>query len=151
MKLLKLLYILFFAIQLISICLVTKGFLLVREQLSDTSLENPFNNQTKWFDQKAKVIVLIIDALRFDFFHYNKSIENQEQYPYQNKFKKLNKILEKEHENYILFKAHADAPTVTTHRVQSFLIGNIPPFIKLTENFWSSEVSISLFSFSNKM
>lgn len=136
-----------FLLQFLSIYLVTSGFFLVREQLPQISEKNPLDDSNTWYEKKAKVIIFIIDALRFDFFYYNDTTIGKEQYPFQNKFVKLNKLVKENPENYVLFGIHADPPTVTVHRVQAFMTGNLPPFVEITENFGSSAVIIFLFEF----
>jgi len=144
MKKTKLATICFFLLQVFAIYLVTSGFFLVTEQVPVSHEKNPLDGSDIWFKPKAKVILFIIDALRFDFFYYNETLVGHEEYPYQNKFVKLHNIVKANPENFIQFKTYADPPTVTVHRVQSMLTGNLPPFVEITENFGSSAVIHSL-------
>jgi len=141
MKITRLFSLLLFLLQFFAIYLISSGFFLKREQVAYISEKNPVDGTDDWFKPKAKVMFFIIDALRFDFLHFNETLVGHEQYPYQNKFVKLHKILKENPQNSLFFKAYADPPTVTVHRVQSIVTGNLPPFVEITENFGSSAVS----------
>jgi len=141
MKITRLFSLLLFILTFFAVYLISSGFFLVREQVSSISQKNPVDDSDLWFKPKAKVIFFIIDALRFDFLYYNETLVNHESFPYQNRFVKLHNIFKANPENSLFFKVYADPPTVTVHRVQSMLTGNLPPFVEITENFGSSAVS----------
>ncbi len=145
MKRIKIISLLFFSLQIFAAYIFTRGFFLIKEQLPLRSEANPLDNSEVWYEKKAKVIFLIVDALRFDFFYFNETLPEQEQHTFQNKFVKLHNHVKANPENFVSFKAYADPPTVTVHRVQAMITGNLPPFVEITENFGSSVVILSIF------
>ncbi|KAI4834867.1 GPI ethanolamine phosphate transferase 3 [Plasmodium brasilianum] len=101
-----------------------------------------------------RIIILLIDSLRFDFAlydpNYSKEKEKDETLSGQEKQKdevkyflnnmlNLHNILKNEKKNSRLFRFEADAPTVTTSRLKSMLIGTIPNYMDLNENFSPNE------------
>ncbi|KAF0976859.1 hypothetical protein FDP41_004154 [Naegleria fowleri] len=75
---------------------------------------NPFN-----------IIILLIDALRFDFY---------DQLPFLS-------ILKSKYPNHTrLFKFVADAPTTTSQRLKSLTTGSLPTFLEALYNFNSEQV-----------
>ena len=135
-------YLIFLILQLIALFTFTAGFLQVRDQFNDISTTVPFENTTNWFEPQAKkVIIVLIDALRFEFLHYNENVTTQNETYCQNKFKELHESMLAETDNYNLFRGYADSPTVTTQRVKCLMTGNIPSFIEVANNFGGSEVN----------
>ncbi|KJP86434.1 hypothetical protein AK88_03896 [Plasmodium fragile] len=101
-----------------------------------------------------RIVILMIDALRFDFTlydpNYNKELENDESLVaekntskevkfFQNNMTLLHDILKTEKEQTMLFRFQADAPTITTSRLKSMVIGSIPNYLDLNENFSPSD------------
>ncbi|GAW83523.1 GPI ethanolamine phosphate transferase 3 [Plasmodium gonderi] len=97
-----------------------------------------------------RIVILLIDALRFDFTlydpNYKKEKEDDESIDeeknttnnvrfFQNNMMNLHNILKSEKEKTRLFRFQADAPTVTTSRLKSMVIGSIPNFLDINENF----------------
>ncbi|KAH3901591.1 mannose-ethanolamine phosphotransferase GPI13 SCDLUD_001354 [Saccharomycodes ludwigii] len=111
-------------LQFISICFFAKGFLLTRHVIDDVSnLETVLKPPT--FD---KAVVLIIDALRYDFVV---PVEPKQcLYPWQNKFTALYNT-----DNSFLFKFMADPPTTTLQRLKGLTTGSLPTFIDAGSNF----------------
>ena len=131
----------FFGIMLISIFstyITFSGFFLTTTKIPDTSNRNLMDNSDTWFQPKTKVIMLIVDALRFDYFYYNESIVGQEQYPYQNKFVKLHEIVKNNPENFVTIRTYSDGPTWTVQRVRCLVTGSIPPFIQIAQSLGAS-------------
>ncbi|CAA9990933.1 GPI ethanolamine phosphate transferase 3, putative [Plasmodium knowlesi strain H] len=101
-----------------------------------------------------RIVVLLIDALRFDFTlydpNYKKELENDESVDeeektskevrfFQNNMMNLHHMLKTEKDKTMLFLFQADAPTVTTSRLKSMVIGSIPNYLDLNENFSPSD------------
>ncbi|EDO15766.1 hypothetical protein Kpol_478p1 [Vanderwaltozyma polyspora DSM 70294] len=142
------LYVLFLSLiailQFISIAFFCKGFLLTRNVLDNVNNLNPSDlNQdyTKKFD---KAVILIIDALRFDFVipvnstdplhnqnYHNNIITLYDQFISQNN--------NKDHSS-ILLKFIADPPTTTLQRLKGLTTGSLPTFIDAGTNFDGSVI-----------
>ncbi|SOV79226.1 GPI ethanolamine phosphate transferase 3, putative [Plasmodium sp. gorilla clade G3] len=110
-----------------------------------------------------KVVILLIDSLRFDFTLYDTNYEKEfigkekntdiynnissEKKYISNEGEKKNSlfflnnminvhhILQNEKKNSLLFRFDADAPTITTSRLKSIFMGTIPNYMEVNENF----------------
>lgn len=119
----------------IGIFLFTRGFLLKRLVINEYSectdiphlLSDPqYSSNTKgcWLKRRhAKAVILIIDALRYDFALYNASVDDQEALPYQNKLKVIRDVLEQTPHHGALFRFVADPPTTTMQRLKGLTTG----------------------------
>ncbi|CXJ19246.1 GPI ethanolamine phosphate transferase 3, putative [Plasmodium berghei] len=115
-----------------------------------------------------KIVILLIDSLRFDFTLYdpnydkewesnmmlkngggkkvgngnssiNTLIEQNKIKLYLNNMINLHNILKKKKKNTRLFRFEADPPTITTARLKSILVGNISNYMDINENFNPSD------------
>ena len=128
-------------IHAVGIYFFTKGFLLTRLVLDDKSecLKPPLKvshkssiNEGCWHPKQFnKAIVIIIDALRYDFTT-----------PYQGKPQHFHNTLTVLHEtavsqphNAFLLPFIADPPTTTLQRLKGLTTGTLPTFIDLGTNF----------------
>ncbi|XP_035791752.1 GPI ethanolamine phosphate transferase 3-like [Anopheles albimanus] len=91
------------------------------------------------FPQKAKVILLVIDALRYDFGLYDPTNENPA--PYENNLPVLSELLRKHPDNARRLKFVADPPTTTMQRLKGMTTGSLPTFIDIGSNFASPEIN----------
>lgn len=82
----------------------------------------------------SKFIILIIDALRFDFVIPNSQTKNLPHLSI------LQKLLHKYPKQSLLYKFVADAPTTTSQRLKALVTGNLPSFIEAGKNFNSDEL-----------
>lgn len=89
--------------------------------------------------QKAKVVLLIIDALRYDFTLYNSS--NPEPKAFQNKLPIMENLLKSQPHNTRLYQFVADPPTTTMQRLKALTTGSLPTFIDAGANFASAEIN----------
>lgn len=89
--------------------------------------------------QKAKVILLIIDAFRYDFAVFNSTL--QDPLPFQNKLPIINDLLNAQPEGTRLYEFIADPPTTTMQRLKALTTGSLPTFIDAGSNFDSSEIN----------
>lgn len=106
--------------------------------------ENQNNNSSvissQWCTpKKNRIILLLIDALRYDFALYNKS-NQAKPLPYQNKLSIIHQVLEKYPSRSCLFQFIADPPTTTMQRLNGLTTGSLPTFIDIVKNFASSEI-----------
>lgn len=89
--------------------------------------------------RKVRVILLVIDALRYDFTLYNKS-NYIKPLPYQNKLSVIHQALMKHPDRSRLYQFIADPPTTTMQRLNGLTTGSLPTFIDIVKNFASSEI-----------
>ncbi|ANQ10842.1 Uncharacterized protein PCOAH_00055530 [Plasmodium coatneyi] len=167
-----LIFFLIFLLNLLIFISFINGFLFPREGITNKSEDLETFSRKVFGDeyiesQKSKknvhsivnapydrIVVLLIDALRFDFTlydpNYKKEIENDESIDerkntpkevrfFQNNMMNLHHMLKTEKDKTMLFLFEADAPTVTTSRLKSMVIGSIPNYLDLNENFSPSD------------
>ena len=89
--------------------------------------------------QKTKVILLVIDALRYDFGLFNPA--QKDPLPFQNKLPILTKLLNKYPDQTRMMKFLADPPTTTMQRLKGMTTGSLPTFIDIGSNFASPELN----------
>lgn len=126
--------------------LFTEGFLLARLELQEN------NTRTQSVAQYDRVVLIIIDALRFDFVYFNTSLnDNMDSSSrggsssssrdyYHNKMRIVHELIEKQPSQARLFKFLADPPTVTMQRLKGLTTGGLPTFIDVKDNFASSAI-----------
>lgn len=91
------------------------------------------------FPKKSKVVVLVIDALKYDFGVYNPNFTNPE--PYQNKIKIIHELMQQKPNQTRLLRFIADPPTTTLQRLKGLTTGSLPTFIDIGSNFASPEIN----------
>lgn len=94
---------------------------------------------TCWLSN-TKVVLIVIDALKFDFVHFDGKLQDQE-LPYQNKLTVFNDLLTEEPNHSRLFKFIADPPTTTMQRLKGLTTGSLPTFIDVGSNFATPEIN----------
>lgn len=125
----------FFAgLQFLGVLTFTLGFLLSRNVLPDVAdaVVDPglvMLGDTPMYD---KMILLVIDALRFDFVI---PVEEEVGLPYHNELTILHEMSSKHPENALLLKFLADPPTTTLQRLKGLTTGSLPTFIDAGSNF----------------
>ncbi len=96
-------------------------------KLSDNSQSNLLDSSNnEWFERRGKVVMLLVDALRFDYLLNGQDTASNKRFP-DNKFKKLNNYIAEHPDNFVVMRARADAPTMTVNRIPCIATGNIPP------------------------
>lgn len=88
---------------------------------------------------RAKVVLLIVDALRYDFTEFNETIENPR--PFQNKLPIIDKLNKQYPNKTRLYKFIADPPTTTMQRLKGITTGSLPTFIDAGSNFATAEIN----------
>ncbi|XP_030755348.1 GPI ethanolamine phosphate transferase 3-like [Sitophilus oryzae] len=86
----------------------------------------------------SKVILLIVDALRYDFTVYK---DRENPLPFQNKLPIIKDTLLNHPESSRLYKFIADPPTTTMQRLKALTTGSLPTFIDAGSNFATSEIN----------
>lgn len=136
----------FFYLHASGIYLFTRGFLLTRTVLENKStcavsplLEHgdsvPQGDgcwHQKTFD---KAVVVIVDALRFDFTVPYEGTKDVPAKPYHNAFQTPYQVAKDHPENAVLFPFIADPPTTTLQRLKGLTTGTLPTFIDAGSNF----------------
>lgn len=89
----------------------------------------------------TKVVLIVIDALKFDFVYFDDKLMDHELLPYQNKLTIINDLLTKEPNYTRLFKFIADPPTTTMQRLKGLTTGSLPTFIDVGSNFATPEIN----------
>ncbi|NXW92973.1 PIGO transferase, partial [Alopecoenas beccarii] len=132
---------LFFA----GIGLFMSGFLLTRIELpsssscSDPLVPPPWERQSLppgscWAPQRfSKAVLVIIDALRFEFAHFNPAKASP--LPYENKLSFLHHLTTSQPRHARLYRFRADPPTATMQRIKGLTTGSLPTFIDVGSNF----------------
>jgi len=137
LKVMAVLYVVIFfsiaALQCIAIAFFTRGFLLSRQVLDNFStLQDPiFVDQSSKLKSFDKAVVIIIDALRFDFT----VPDDQNDLYYRNNFLTPYDLSVKYPENSVLLKFLADPPTTTLQRLKGLTTGSLPTFVDAGSNF----------------
>jgi len=123
--------------------LYTTGFLLRRNVLPHRTCVNKTGGCTtapRIFD---KAVIILIDALKYDFGVYNSSLGGAAKH-YQNKLPILKKLAQPDPSSGLvhgkLFKFLADPPTTTMQRLKGLTTGSLPTFIDVSNNFGSYSV-----------
>lgn len=91
----------------------------------------PINNK-----EKLKAIIVVIDALRYDFVEFTENLTNVE--PYHNNLRVINDLLLAKKSRLYKFIAHP--PTTTFQRIHGFTTGSLPTFIDIGSNFATTEI-----------
>lgn len=134
--------------------LFSKGFLLNKVVQDDRATctvlnsnahpEQPaeFNStQNYCLDTKNRVIILVIDALKYDFGVYNTSLTEKTAAPFQNNLKIIHELRETAPTHTRLYKFIADPPTTTLQRLKGLTTGTLPTFIDMGSNFATPEIN----------
>ncbi|KAM5545492.1 hypothetical protein V8D89_000530 [Ganoderma adspersum] len=126
-----------FLVHLAGIYLYTRGFLLTRLSLSDTTACKDGSCTIPPSHRRA--VVLVIDALRFDFlsphppepvspYHHNVLVLPQE-------------LTTAQPTRSLLFEMFSDPPTTTLQRLKGITTGSLPTFIDMGSNFGGSSIT----------
>ncbi|XP_062984432.1 GPI ethanolamine phosphate transferase 3 isoform X2 [Elgaria multicarinata webbii] len=132
-----------------AIGLFTTGFLLMRVELANRSscLDSPAASSSSsssslpplgscWLPRRfPRAVLVIIDALKFEFAHYDPS--RQEPRPYENKLGFLHQLASRQPRHSRLYRFQADPPTTTMQRIKGITTGSLPTFIDAGSNFAS--------------
>ena len=98
-------------------------------------------NQPPQVFQKA--VIILIDALKYDFCLHNSSISSPKYY--ENKMPSFQALSKPDPHSGLahgkLFKFIADPPTTTMQRLKGLTTGSLPTFIDVSSNFASYEIS----------
>jgi len=99
------------------------------------------NNSCITHKRYKRAIVIVIDALRFDFAHFEENLKPEENKPYKNKLTAINDLMQQYPQNAKLYKFMADPPTTTLQRLKGLTTGSLPTFVDASSNFGSLEIT----------
>ena len=127
-------FLLFSLVFFVGLILFLNGFLLTRRVILQYSKGNIPNTVPNDFNQ---VILVVIDALRYDFIKpsHSSNINN-----YQNQMPFVQNLIETKSNQSVLVKMLADPPTTTLQRLKALTTGTLPTFIDLSYNFVGYEI-----------
>lgn len=112
----------------------TRGFLLTRLSLTNitecTDCTLPATH--------SRLVLLVIDALRFDFVAENPAIDPS---PYYHNVLTLPAELTSKYPTQsFIFDAYSDPPTATLQRIKGITTGSLPTFVDAGSNFGGSQI-----------
>ncbi|RUP23452.1 hypothetical protein BC936DRAFT_139000 [Jimgerdemannia flammicorona] len=87
-----------------------------------------------------KLILVLIDALRFDFLLTYPFSAATPLPPYQNNLPLVHQLRQQHPTRSLLYQYRADPPTTTTQRLKAILTGSLPTFIDAGSSFATSAV-----------
>lgn len=90
---------------------------------------------------KSKVIIMVIDALKYDFGLWKENITEDKALPYENKLPIMHKLLNEQPDNTRMMRFLADPPTTTLQRLKGLTTGSLPTFIDIGSNFATPEIN----------
>lgn len=124
------------ALHLSGIYLYTRGFLLTRLSLSESS-SCPDGSCTIPPTYK-RAVLLVIDALRFDFVSPNPP---EPVSPYHHHVLRLPAELAASQPGHsLLFQSFVDPPTTTLQRIKGITTGSLPTFVDMGSNFGGQSI-----------
>lgn len=122
-------------LQFIAIAFFTRGFLLTRQVLDNVAVKDTEYGK---FD---KAVVLVVDALRFDFvIPVNENDPKFNSYYHNNLDFLYNSFRDQKSGSSLLLKFIADPPTTTLQRLKGLTTGSLPTFIDAGSNFDGSVI-----------
>ncbi|KAI0272081.1 hypothetical protein BGY98DRAFT_1002678 [Russula aff. rugulosa BPL654] len=126
-------------LHLVGIYLFTRGFLLSRLSLSTVATCSDPTSPCTLIPTHKRAIILIIDALRFDFLSPHPPEPHS---PYHHNALTLpRELTANQPRNSFLFNAHADPPTATLQRIKAIVTGSLPTFVDIGHNFGGSSIA----------
>lgn len=116
-------------LQIIAIAFFARGFLLTRTVLENVATHADYEPK---FD---KCVILVIDALRFDFSIPIDPQENGYNPYYHNNLDVFHSGFRDQNHSSLLLKFISDPPTTTLQRLKGLTTGSLPTFIDAGSNF----------------
>lgn len=111
------------------------------ENVVSKQLNNKIDSTQYCLKTRTKLIIIVIDALKYDFMEYRNNSSESDILSYENNLPVINDILNKSSNNARLFRFIADPPTTTMQRLKGLTTGSLPTFIDIGSNFATSEIN----------
>lgn len=151
-KLYGYLFILFWASlsMIFGLFLFSNGFLVRRSAITKHSncslnqddlllFEDPISVAAQCLQPRAHVIILIVDALKYEFIDKFDDDASSATY-HRNKLPVIAETLKKYPQKSRVFKFLADPPTTTMQRLKGITTGTLPTFIDMHDNFAADNI-----------
>ncbi|KAF8206172.1 hypothetical protein K438DRAFT_1816719 [Mycena galopus ATCC 62051] len=126
-----------FILHFAGIYLFTSGFLLTRLSLPDFT--QCLDSTCILPPTHKRAVLLIIDALRFDFVSPDPPIPASS--VHHNILTLPREITAANPRNSFLFNAYSDPPTATLQRIKALTTGSLPTFVDIGNNFGGSSIA----------
>lgn len=91
------------------------------------------------FKQNNKIILIVIDALKYEFGEFDENLTDP--LPYQNKLSVFKELQDNFPNHTRMLKFIADPPTTTLQRLKGITTGSLPTFIDMGSNFATPEIN----------
>lgn len=127
------------ALQLVAAYLFLSGFLLRRVELPNRAECLPNSDVCSLPRSYSKIVVLLVDAFRYDFAVFDELAIDADLPPFKNRMPKLHSLLQHSKRSR-LFKIYADPPTTTMQRIKAITTGSFPTFVEAWSNFGADEI-----------
>lgn len=125
-----------FSLHLAGVYLFTRGFLLTRMALTDISTCSA--EPCTHLPTHDRVVLLIIDALRFDFVTPDPPVPISSYH--HNILTLPRELTARSPSQSFLFHTFSDPPTATLQRIKGITTGSLPTFIDVSSNFGGSAI-----------
>ncbi|XP_076248321.1 phosphatidylinositol glycan anchor biosynthesis class O [Calliopsis andreniformis] len=102
-------------------------------------LQDPEIAAATCLERKTRVVLLVVDALKYEFAHWYNDNSSVSLY-YHNKLPIIHELLQTQPMNSRLYKFMADPPTTTMQRLKGLTTGSLPTFIDIGSNFASENI-----------
>lgn len=102
-------------------------------------LQNPDAAATTCLRRKSRVVLLVVDALKYDFARWHNDNSSASSY-HRNKLPIIHELLQNQPMNSRLYKFIADPPTTTMQRLKGLTTGSLPTFIDVGSNFAAENI-----------
>ncbi|KAF9513098.1 hypothetical protein BS47DRAFT_988449 [Hydnum rufescens UP504] len=124
-------------LHLSGLSLFTRGFLLTRLALESKTSCSPYSSCTLPATHK-RAVLLIIDALRFDFISPNPP--NVTSTHFHNVLTLPRQLSASRPQHSFIFNAYSDPPTTTLQRIKGVTTGSLPTFVDIGSSFSASPI-----------
>lgn len=96
--------------------------------------DNPERAATVCLERKARVVLLLVDALKYEFADWYEDEASSSTY-HRNKLPVIRELLRQRPSQSRLYKFLADPPTTTMQRLKGLTTGSLPTFVEVGSNF----------------
>lgn len=145
------------ALDALGIFLFTSGFFLTRLELDAQSscgaiptLAGEDLRQTQrhqcWTSNDPRfnrVILVVIDALKYEFAQWREDLGLAQERPFDNKLPVVHSLLRRKPLQSLLVPFYADPPTTTLQRLKGLTTGGFPTFLEVKDDFDSHGMEIT--------
>ena len=127
-----------FLVHLAAVYLYTRGFLLTRLALPNINSCESNPEACPLPPAYSRAVVLIIDALRFDFVSPTPPIPSSSYH--HNILRLPAELCASDPDHSLLLYAFPDPPTTTLQRIKALTTGSLPTFVDVGSNFGGSSI-----------